>query len=207
MRGALIIGLTLLFAVAGARAWHTGASFHAAPGAGGGGGVFYTGSPLDRGWTCAACHVDAPGRLRVDIQSEPDLFVSRTYTAGQSYALTIRIRNEELGLQSGRSNFNGMALSVLDDEALPLGRLSGGDEFFIRSNASGTAAFIASQSTTAGQTEWTFSWTAPDAEAAVPLTFYLAVVDGNGANSLPDETRTDPFGDDVAVAPIRVVPE
>lgn len=201
------MGLTLLVAVAGARAWHTGSSFHASPGSGGGGGLFYTGSPLDRGWTCAACHVDPPGRLRVDIQSEPDLFVTRTYAAGQRYSVTVRMRNEELGLESGRSNFNSMALSVLDDDALPLGTLSGNEDFFIRSNASGTAGFMASQSRMAGQTEWTFSWTAPQAEAAVPLTFYLAVVDGNGADSRPDETRTDPFGDDVAVAPIRLTPQ
>jgi hypothetical protein len=54
-------------------------------------------------------------------------------------------------------------------------------------------------------TSWTFQYTAPD-PAVGPVTLYLAAVDGNGANSPPTKTLTDPFGDDVFVATVTLQP-
>jgi hypothetical protein len=182
-----------------ARAYHTGSLFGAAPGAGGAGGYFYTGSPRERGWTCASCHVDPPGELRVGLTSAEGLFADARYTPGAAYSVTVRIENERLGLGASRSNFNGMALTVLDGAGNPAGTLGGYDasRFFAR----GTS-ILASSSTVVGETEWTFTWTAP-AVGTGAVVFYLGVVDGDGAGSGPTETLTDPFGDDVAVG--RVV--
>lgn len=183
-----------------ARAYHTGALFGAAPGAGGAGGYFYTGSPRERGWTCASCHVDPPGELRVSLTSAEGLFATGRYAASTVYSVTVRIENERLGLAASRSNFNGMALTVLDGSGSPAGTLGGYDasRFFAR----GTS-ILASSSTVVGETEWTFTWTAPPVGTG-EVTFYLGVVDGDGAGSGPTETLTDPFGDDVAVGHVVI---
>jgi Reeler domain len=200
---AIVSGLLLCLAsgalASSAQAFHTGALFAAAPGAGGGGGYFYTGSPRERGWTCSSCHVDPARALRVSITSVEGLFSSRRYTPDTTYTVTVRMENETLGLGASRSNFNGMALTVLDGEGSPAGTLGGFDaaRFFAR----GTS-ILASSSTVVGETEWTFTWTAPPGGTG-RVTFYLGVVDGDGAGSGPTETLTDPFGDDVAVG--RVV--
>lgn len=193
-----IVSLTL--GAASARAWHTGRLFSDPAGAGGGGGYFYTGSPRERGWTCTTCHVDAPRTLRVSIASAEGLFSSRRYTPGAVYSITVRIENETLGLAASRSNFNSMALTVLDGSDAPAGTLGGYDatRFFAR----GTS-ILASSATTVGETEWVFTWTAPPVGSG-RVTFYLAVVDGDGAGSGPTETLTDPFGDDVALGRLEI---
>src|SRR5581483_673548 len=55
----------------------------------------------------------------------------------------------------------------------------------------------------AGVTSWTFTWTAPPSGSG-PVTFYVALVDGNGAGSAPGVTLTDPFGDDVVAGAITI---
>lgn len=198
----LAIAALLCFAAAlgaaRARAYHAGSTFGAAPGAGGAGGYFYTGSPRERGWTCASCHVEAPGTLRVSLSSAEGLFADRAYSPGATYSVTVRIEEERLGLAAARSNFNAMALSVLDSAGVPTGTLGGYDAARFYSRGS---AILASSSTVVGETEWTFTWTAPDAGAGEVI-FYLGVVDGDGAGSGPSETLTDPFGDDVAMGRI-----
>ncbi|MEZ4337515.1 MAG: choice-of-anchor V domain-containing protein [Sandaracinaceae bacterium] len=186
-----ILFLFVLGAASPAAAWHVGSTFDAAPGAGGGGGLFYTGAPRERGWTCAACHTDAPGALRVRLTDDGDLFASRTYEPGRAYAIRVAIDEERLGLGAGRSNFNGMAVTMSGESP---GSLGGYDasQFYARG-----ANILATSATRAGETEWAFTWTAPEAGAG-EVRMFLGVVDGNGADSAPDETLTDPFGDDVA---------
>jgi hypothetical protein len=199
---ALVVA-ALLAVAAPARAFHTGSTFDAAPGAGGGGGLFYTGSPRERGWTCSACHVDPPGRLRVSVSSSPaSLLSARTYEPGADYRITVKIARELRGLASTRSNFNSMAVTVLDREgSVDAGSLTGFDSS--RFHARGST-ILASDSTQPGETEWAFTWRAPAAGRGT-ITMWLGVVDGDGAGSPATSTLTDPFGDDVAMGAFALV--
>lgn len=186
----------VLFTSGTALAFHTGNTFDLQPGSGGGGGLFYTGSPRERGWTCAACHLGAPLRTRVNAGSDPpDLLAGRSYSPGQRYRLTFVLENEHAGIASTRSNYNTIAISSLTAQGLVTGSFSGyaAEDFYAR----GTS-ILASAGRTPNQTSWAFDWTAPAAGTG-PVRFYIAVVDGNGANSDPNTTLTDPFGDDIAV--------
>jgi hypothetical protein len=90
-----------------ALAYHAGNLFDVPPGGGGGGGLFYTGSPREHGWTCAACHIEAPGRSRVNVSSDPpDLITAGSYAPAQTYRLSFALTNEYLGLGSPHSNYN-----------------------------------------------------------------------------------------------------
>jgi hypothetical protein len=196
--GRVLAGWILALGSAGgvqtAWAYHTGATFDRQPGAGGGGGLFYTGAPRERGWTCEACHVDPPVPVQVVVRIEPGaLLVDRVYVPGQSYDLTVTLENEQLGRMAARSNFNGMAMTVMDESGAVAGDFSGfaAEDFYVRGRS-----IIASSGTTVGVTEWSFRWTAPEAGRG-DITLYLGVVDGNGANSPADVTLTDPFGDGV----------
>ncbi|HWN70652.1 MAG TPA: hypothetical protein VNM90_23590, partial [Haliangium sp.] len=107
-------------------AYHTGATFDRQPGAGGGGGLFYTGAPRERGWTCEACHVDPPAPVQVAVRIAPaELIVDRIYVPGQTYDVTVTLENEQLGRMAARSNFNGMAMTVMDESGAVAGDFSG----------------------------------------------------------------------------------
>ncbi|MEZ4401926.1 MAG: choice-of-anchor V domain-containing protein [Kofleriaceae bacterium] len=193
----VILVVAMLAAPRAAAAFHAGSMFDRAPGGGGGGGLFFTGAPRERGWTCGACHVDAPGRLRLDVAAVPgDLFARGTYQPGQQYTLTVAMQAPatQLGLGATRSNFNGMAVSVLDGAGAGAGVIGGlaPGRFYAR----GTS-IVATDSPTVNETSWTFTWTAPPAGTG-PVGIYLGVVDGNGAGGTGVTTLTDPLGDDVA---------
>lgn len=183
-----------------ARAYHAGAMFDRPPGAGGGGGIFYTGSPLEHGWNCTLCHEDAPGKVRVLLKVEPsELFQTFTLVPGQTYSFTATLDGETLGKSSPLSNYNTIAASFTDAKGIPVGSVGGfaAEDFY-----SGNASTIVSAGQKVGVTSWSFQYTAPDASAG-PVTLHLAAVDGNGANSPPTKTLTDPFGDDVFVAAVN----
>ena len=190
-----------LFAPGTALAFHSGAQFDDLPGKGGGGGLFYTGAPSDKGWTCTACHIGGEGKVSIQLGSTPTaLLQNSVYTPGQAYAITVSLRGEHLGLSSGRSNFNGFALTVRDGQSRPAGNISGyAPEDFYQANA----ATIITAGKVVGTTAWKFTWTAPAAGSGA-VTFFIAMVDGNGANSPPTVTLTDPFGDDVAVGQLTL---
>ncbi len=198
MMARLLLALALLTLSGPAFAFHVGSTFAAAPGAGGAGRIYYVGTPLERGWDCTMCHVDPPGKIRLQVDVEPSsLFEDFRYVPGETYRFTVRLQGEHLGLQAGRSNFNALALAFADPEGIYQGGINGFDpnEFFDGRGA------IASAGTRVGATDWTFQWTAPDAGIG-PVSLYLGAVDGNGANSDANTTRTDPFGDDVFMAQI-----
>lgn len=134
----------------------------------------------------------------MSLSSAEGLFADRAYTPGATYSITVRIEEERLGLGASRSNFNAMALTVLDAEGVPSGTLGGYDAARFYSRGS---AILASSSTVVGEMEWSFTWTAPEAGSG-EVVFYLGVVDGDGAGSGPSETLTDPFGDDAAMGRI-----
>ena len=190
-----------LFVPAAALAFHSGAQFDDLPGKGGGGGVFYTGAPSDKGWTCTACHIGSQGQITIGLTSVPStLFQAGAYAPGQAYKLTVSLRGEHLGQSSSRSNFNGFALTVRDAQSRVAGMISGyAPEDFYQANA----ATISTAGKIVGTTMWSFTFTAPPAGTGA-ITFYLAMVDGNGANSSANATLTDPFGDDVAVGKVTL---
>lgn len=190
-----------LLAPGTALAFHAGAQFDDLPGKGGGGGLFYTGAPSDKGWTCTACHLSAEGKISIQLGATPaTLLQNNTYAPGQAYAIVVSLRGEHLGLGSGRSNFNGFALTVRDSQSRPAGNISGyAPEDFYQANPS----TIITAGKVVGTTAWKFTWTAPAAGTGT-VTFFVAMVDGNGANSPPTVTLTDPFGDDVAVGQVTL---
>ncbi|MGE0791402.1 MAG: choice-of-anchor V domain-containing protein [Sandaracinaceae bacterium] len=209
MRRLATVILLGLAAPATASAYHVGATFRDEPGVGGGGQIFYTGSPTEHGWTCAACHIDAPELLEVRFLDDSDLLETGTYVPGQRYQIRLTMMYEDqagelqpgerLGVSSVRSNFNGMAASVrADDVASDAGSINAGMGYLLYGRG-----VIASDSTQNAVTEWTFAWTAPPAGSGA-ITFYMGVVDGNGANAEATVTRNDPFGDDVWFGYLRV---
>jgi len=195
----LVIGAVLacvLLTSGTALAFHAGNLFDAEPGSGGGGGLFYVGSPRERGWTCAACHLNAPRRTRVAASSDPpELIGGGAYAPGQRYRLTFVLENEYLGLSSPRSNYNTIVLSAISGQTTAAGSFSGyaAEDYHAR----GTA-ILASAGRTPNETTWAFDWTAPVAGTG-QVRLFVAVVDGNAAKSDPNVTLTDPFGDDLAV--------
>jgi hypothetical protein len=186
-----------------AHAFHAGKTFDDSPENGGGGGTFYSGAAKDHGWTCAACHVDAPKKMKVNLTT--DLFNDFTYEPGKTYDFTLRIEKETKGLASPRANYNGFLLRVLDAKGAPAGSIANAaaQRYFMRSTSSGEIVALGIAGQTPGETEWTFSWVAP-AKGRGDITFSLGVVDGNGADVGPSGTRTDPFGDDVYTAEVTV---
>ncbi|MFT3696202.1 MAG: hypothetical protein QM831_23890 [Kofleriaceae bacterium] len=188
--------MTLVPAVA--HAFHNGSVFDKPPGAGGGGGLFFTGSSRDRGWDCSICHIDPPNRLALVVTSQPtELLADHAYTPGTAYQISIAFADpaSQLGVAATRSNFNAMVTSFFDPSGADAGSIGGlgTGQFYQRGNA-----ILASDSTTVNETSWSFTWTAPPAGTG-PVAFDLAVVDGNGANATGQMTLTDPLGDDVAM--------
>jgi hypothetical protein len=189
----------MVAASAAVHAFHVGRDFDKPPGAGGGGGLFYTGSPPDKGWTCTACHTDAPGVVRVEIEVEPPLLDAFRYDPATPYRFTLRLAGESRGLDDPLSNFNTVSLAFVDAAGDPAGEISG---YSAEDYWAGTPATIAS-SGRANDELWAFTWTPP---AAGPVTLYVAAVDGDGGGRL-DGTGGDPFGDDVLVGSVRLQPE
>lgn len=193
-----------LFSVQSAHAFHVAQTFADGTenGGGGGGGIFYTGAPEERGWTCAACHIKAPGKLQVAFSSE--LF-GKPYTPGAEYEMRVRIRNESLGLAATMANYNGMVLRIADSKGAPVGRIKDApaDIYYVRSNSAGDVSIVANSGMKPRQTEWTFTWVAP-AVGKGDVSFHLGVVDGNGGGGSADDTVTDPFNDDVFMAHVSV---
>ncbi|HEX7477650.1 MAG TPA: choice-of-anchor V domain-containing protein [Polyangiales bacterium] len=197
-----VLGLALS-AARPAHAFHAAKTFADSPDQGGAGGIFYTGARDERGWTCAACHVNAPGKLQV--QFTTTLFNDFSYTPGQTYEFTLRMLNEQKGLDAPRANYNAFVLRIADDNASAVGNITGAaaDAFYMRGNSAGETSIIATQGQKPGETSWKFSWIAP-AKGRGDVTFSLGVVDGNAAGAGPDSTLNDPFGDDLYTARVTV---
>jgi hypothetical protein len=190
----------LLTLASSARAFHAGSEFDRPAGAGGGGGLFYTGAPRERRWNCTACHIDAPATIKLGFASMPGaLLTSATYSPSQAYVLKAQLLGEHEGLASPTSNYNGLAIVAVDRTGAVAGRFSGyaPEDFYDGGSA------LVSAGKKVGVTDWSFTWTAPPALTG-GVTFYLCVVDGNGANSPPGVTLTDPFGDDVVCGSVSL---
>ena len=197
----LIIVLALFAVPRSALAFHAGITFTDPPAKGGGGGLFYLGTKAERGWDCSVCHIEAPGRVRVRLESEPpELMRDFRYELDTRYEITVHMvvdGGETLGVQNPVSNYNGIGLTFLDSAGDALGKPSGPADEFQEINF--TTLF--SLGTNAGETKWSFSWTSPAEAGHGTATLHLAVVDGNGGG-LSGQAFTDPFGDDLLVTKI-----
>jgi len=184
-----------------ARAFHAGSVFDKPPGAGGGGGLFYTGAIRDKGWDCTACHLDPPGKIQLRLFVDPpDLFQSFRYTPGQTYTFSVAMEGESLGMGSPLSNYNTIAVSIVGPTGAPVGSMSGfaAEEFY-----TGWPTTIVSGGQRVAATSWSFQWIAGGPGAGM-VTIFIGAVDGNGANSPPGQTLTDPFGDDVYIGTVQL---
>lgn len=182
-------------------AFHAGSTFDKPPGAGGTDGIYYTGSPAERGLKCTLCHENPPGKISIHI-NQPDLFTGGekiTYEPGKLYQFDVDLVGEHAGLTSTKSNYNSLVVQILDQNQAPIGAMLYAEEDFYSGFAPTT---IASAGTKPNVTHWTFKWIAPgpmegaDGGAPGAVTMYFAVLDGNGADIGPNGTLTDPFGDD-----------
>jgi hypothetical protein len=184
-----------------ARAFHSQMLFPDDASVGGGGGLYYNGSPRHKRYTCEACHIDPPGLARLVVTSEPPALIDEgTYDPDALYSLTVRLAGETRGLDAAK-NYNTFAVEIIDAELRPVGQ-------YLDFAAGGLVTTIAFDALFARArdelvaTEWHFDWQAPPAGTG-PVTLYLAGVDGDGAGSKA-VVATDPLGDDVMVAEHRL---
>lgn len=192
-----------LSAAPAAWAFHAGAVFEKPPGAGGGGGIYYVGSPLERGWKCTLCHLNPESKIKLHI-SQPELFDDGKfrYTPGQVYQFEVDLVGEHRGLSSTKSNYNSLVVQILDEKQAPAGAMLYAETEFYSGYAPTTIASANNSGSQVGVTHWTFRWIAPgpnageDGGAPGKVTLYFAAVDGNGADIGPNGTLTDPYGDD-----------
>jgi hypothetical protein len=165
---------------------------------GGGSGLYFTGSRRFGGLDCSACHLDAPGRMHLELESSPpELMSEGFYKPWETYAITLRMHGEHRGLSSP-TNDNTFALEVVDDAGAPRGTF--------REVELGTLQRIDGEVEIDGvvfgatnRTTWSFEYTAPDPGSG-RLAVHVAAVDGDGGASWPPPGPSrDPLGDDVFV--------
>ena len=121
---------------------------------GGGGRLYYTGSSIERGWDCSACHVDAKGLVRVTFVTDPpELLTQKSYVPGASYNIEARLENETRGLDS-KYNSNGM-LAEISSGIQAAGELKAGPGTELLENN----RVVGSTSDIPGAARWSFTWT------------------------------------------------
>ena len=163
---------------------------------GGGGGLYYNGSPRHKSYTCAACHIGAPGHATLEVTSEPpQLMAEGHYEPEQVYLITVRLAGETRGFDSV-VNYNTFSVEVLDASDQPTGSYQNFATGGMVATLPLDALFARARDDIAA-TEWSFEWVAPSPNAG-SVEFYFAGVDGDGAESA-DSIATDPLGDDVVV--------
>lgn len=187
---AACIAMVCLAPSSPAFAFHGGHTFERSANEGGGGGMFFDGSPRFKGYTCAVCHVrtceschgddeededeggeDDDEALRVEVTSDPsELVRDRRYTPGATYAIRVRLRGEHLGLRS-RSRIRTFVAEIDDDDAVPVGGYSFDEQAILAWDG---GRVIAARGTE-DQREWTFDVTMPGPGAG-GLTLYLSAV-------------------------------
>src|SRR5207248_442865 len=119
------------------------------------------------------------------------LLTGQRYTPGTAYVITARLVGEHRGLGSPRSNYNALVFTALDPAGVSVGTFSG----YSAEDLYESGGVVASSGKKPNVTSWTFTWTAPPAGTG-QVTLHAALVDGNGANSPPSVTLTDPWDDD-----------
>ncbi len=186
--------LLLLCAAGTAHAFHTPATFDDSAASGGGNRMYFTGSTRQNGYDCTLCHTDGAHAITAKVDAMPPL--AGTYTPGTTYVITVTLVGEHRGFGAA-SNQNSFAAEVVDDGGRTAGTLAASDDIALVDDGRVAGGI----STGRGETRWTFPWQAPAAGTGA-LTLAVALVDGDGASSTTE--LTDPGGDDVAVAKLRL---
>jgi hypothetical protein len=185
----------LLVATGTAHAFHSATVFDDSAENGGGNRLYFTGSPRGKGYDCSICHTDAAKQIAAKVELTPP--VAGAYVPGQLYTVAVTLVGEHRGFGAA-SNQNSFAAEIVDDLAQPAGTLATPDLETVALVDDGRAVGGISKGN--GTTAWTFAWQAP---AAGAVTLYVGLVDGDGASD-PTLELTDPGGDDVATAAVRL---
>ncbi|HHH31635.1 MAG TPA: hypothetical protein ENK57_25260 [Polyangiaceae bacterium] len=186
-----------------AEAFQDAASFVRSVHLGGANGILHTGSARFRGYDCRMCHQDPPGRMRLDVRSDPPhLLEERRYEPGQAYTLTVTMLDEHLAVGS-EDNQNMFVAEVVDDRALPRGVFEE-IELSTLQRADGDVNIEGAVFGATNLTTWQLLWTAPSVGSG-RLSFHIAAVDGDaGTGAAEPRPPTDPFNDDVFVGRWRL---
>ncbi|MBI4815352.1 MAG: hypothetical protein HY791_03800 [Deltaproteobacteria bacterium] len=135
MRGTAF-ALSLLLQQSTAWGYSDGTVFARDPSAetsGGGGGLFFTGSPRQHGLECGSCHVDGPVgreglRLSALLEGEPAALFTRGYAPGRVYEVEVAFEANSLTPMGGCEShedepcdISSFALEILDREGRPAG--------------------------------------------------------------------------------------
>jgi uncharacterized protein (TIGR03382 family) len=177
--------------------FHEVDSFARTANSGGGAGYYYTGSPRSKGYDCNICHVNAAGRISVELGSE---LTSGVYQPGLVYSIDVKLLGEHRGLMSA-FNPNTFTAEILGTDGQPVGSLTAPLAGVVEIVDDGHVAVA--EGFGRGETEWRFSWAAPP--DSVPATLYLAMLDGDGATD-PIIRFIDPIDDDVALVRLHLCP-
>lgn len=157
---------------------------------------YFTGSPRWKLYDCRICHVHTPGKVRVNLWTEPSDIFRNGYQPGEKYTLRLELEEETRAPARKIFSTNNFAAEVLDAS----GRNVGEFDLGFPSNPISQLLFDPVVLSTDGTVvlsgffnmdfTWKWFWTAPGPGSG-ELTFYLGFVDGNG--------DIKSFTDDVAV--------
>jgi len=133
----LVYAVLLCLASNSAWAYSDASSFDKDPSvetSGGGGGLYFTGSPRQHGLRCQSCHIKGPTNVRLRLSAlsageVSDLF-QRGYVPGEQYEIEVEFQGDDLAPEAGCEgaddepcNINAFALEILDDAGQPAGVL------------------------------------------------------------------------------------
>ena len=220
MKATLLVAM-IVGAPSTALAYSDGTVFSKDPSAetsGGGGGLYFTGSPRQHGLDCAVCHVGGPTDITLELSALLDGTPARLfedgYTPGALYEIQVAFTEDRLAPAGGCEghddepcDVNAFAFELLDAAAHPVGTLcatapvSTGCDGCVSPRAHGTltadeCSVILTDSFDGvsfswrnGVTAYSFFWRAPDEDAG-PVTAYVSGVDGRGQESEDGEVTS-----------------
>ncbi|MFT3769173.1 MAG: hypothetical protein QM820_27355 [Minicystis sp.] len=206
----------VLLPAAGALAFPFGKSWHDRAdgtqtngGRAGAGGIYGMGSASDHGITCANCHIGGAGQIGATVTPTPafqKVNNADAYKPGQTYAITVTMTGEHLGLNQGNDNLNGMAFTIEDaggkvkgvftSDADPTANSTTCKPSYPAQNPATGTTYIYGDChgmifiPRPNATSWTFTWKAPAAGTG-PLNVFYGVVDGDhdGKSSEGDDVK------------------
>jgi hypothetical protein len=199
----IAVSATIAFAFPYGRSWMEPADSINNPGAdqpagrAGGGGLWGTGSKMDKGIKCSHCHIEPDGMIDASVTFSPPLDAGK-YAPGVTYSITVDLLNEVHVQDATHPNtLNGFALTFETQSGTRAGVLrsdiAGVDSSTCPQNypstnpTNGTSyvygncnaiTYVPAKNTT----QWHAGWTAPAAGAGV-VNMYYAVVDGDTPSS------------------------
>lgn len=218
---ALVFTVVALALPSGALAYSDGSTFARDPSVdttGGGGGIYFTGSPRQHGLDCAVCHVGGPTDIEVEISAllrgEPEDLFGLGYEPGGLYEIQVAFAEDRLAPEGGCEgaedepcDINAFAIELLDGQAEPAGIVcpeeptGDGCGGCRNHRTQGTLTDAECSVIVAdafdgvtfkwrnGVTSYSFFWRAPT-DAVGPVTVYVSGVDGRGKESEDGEITT-----------------